>query len=78
MQFVVDSFEFLINTINSIWDFFTGLLENLLLMFGYIGQAAEMGYSLIATLPAWLQAFATCTILISVLYLIVGRETGGK
>lgn len=32
--------------------------------------------TLIATLPPWLIAFATCSLGVAVLYLIVGRETG--
>lgn len=78
MQFIIDSFDFLVNAINEIWNFFIGILENMLLMFDYIGIVANLSYSFIATLPPWLQAFGTCTIVVSVLYLIVGRESGGK
>lgn len=78
MKFIIDGFEFIINTINTIWDFFTGILEHLLMMFQYIGVVANLAYSLINGLPIWLKSFATITIFISVLYLIVGRESGGK
>lgn len=78
MKFIIDGFEFIINTINTIWDFFIGILEHLLMMFQYIGVVANLAYSLINGLPIWLKSFATITIFISVLYLIVGRESGGK
>ena len=44
----------------------------------YIGLASTTAYNLVASLPTWLQAFATATILVSILYLILGRETGGN
>lgn len=44
----------------------------------YIGLAATTAYNLIATLPTWLQAIATATILIAILFMILGREAGGN
>lgn len=77
MEWLVEAFDFIISTITSVWEFFTGLLENIGVMLEYVGIVAELCYSTIASLPSWLQAFGTITILISTLYMILGRE-GGK
>lgn len=77
MEWLTDFVDFIINTITSVWDFFTGLLENIGVMLEYLGVVAELCYSTIDSLPTWLQAFGTVTILISILYMILGRQ-GGK
>lgn len=61
----------------TVFDFFKQLIANLMMLFEYIGLASTTAYNLVASLPTWLQAFGTATILISVLYLILGRSTGG-
>lgn len=61
----------------TVFDFFKQLISNLMMLFEYIGLAATTAYNLVASLPTWLQAFGTATILISILYLILGRSTGG-
>lgn len=78
MQFLIDSFDFIVNTIKTVWDFFTSILTNTAKMLDYITVVANLAYSLIASLPLWLKSFATITIFISILYLILNRESGGK
>lgn len=78
MKYIINCFEFLITTIRTIWDFFVGLLENLLMLIEYLTIVAEICYETIESMPSWLQSFAIITILISVLYMILGRETGGN
>lgn len=78
MQFLIDSFDFIVNTIKSVWDFFTSILTNTAKMLDYIKVVSDIAYSLIASLPSWLVSFATITIFISILYLILNRESGGK
>lgn len=77
MNFIVDFFDFIVSTIRSFWDFFVGIVENLILLGKYIWHATSLAYQCIAQMPTWLQVFATLTISVSVLYLILGR-TGGK
>lgn len=57
--------EFLINLVVS-------MFELIKLLITTMGNTT----TLIATLPPWLIAFATCSLGVAVLYLIVGRETG--
>lgn len=78
MQFLTDFIDWIKNLIDTVVDFFTGFIENLVLLFKYIGIAANMAYDLIAGLPDWLQVFGTVTVVVSVIFMILGRETGGS
>lgn len=64
--------------IASIWDFFTGLIENFLLVFKYIAAVSNLSKELILFMPSWLQVFGMITLTVSVLYLLLGRSTGGQ
>lgn len=77
MEFITNFIDWIKNIIDTVVDFFTGFIENLVLLFKYIGIAANMAYDLIAGLPDWLQVFGTVTIVVSVIFMILGRETGG-
>lgn len=57
--------EFLINLVKS-------MFELVKLLITTVGNTTV----LIGTLPSWLIAFATATIGVAVLYMILGRETG--
>lgn len=76
MQFILDFIDFLINTISSVWSFFTGLIEDLILFVQYLGMAFTLAASCLFQLPTWLKIFATVTVGVSVMYLIVGRNAG--
>lgn len=78
MKAIVEGFQWLIDTITAVFDFFTDFVKNMILFFQYLGNAAASAYTLITYLPPWLQAFGTICIFTSVLYLILGRSTGGK
>lgn len=78
MQSIYDFISGLSNTIEAVWNFFGSIINNLKMLVQYIGLASTTAYNLVATLPTWLQALATATILISILYLILGRNTGGN
>ena len=77
MEFITNFIDWIKNLIDTVWGFLTGFIENLVLLFKYIGIAANLAYDLIAGLPDWLQVFGTVTILVSVIFMILGRETGG-
>lgn len=78
MDAVLNWFDWVSEVIESVFDWFSDFLENLLNLFEYLGQAVELTGSLIAALPPWLQVFATITITVSVVFIILGRSTGGK
>lgn len=77
MKAIKNAIETIINFFESIWDFITGIVDNTVMLLDYLGVVAELCYDTIASMPTWLQAFGTITILISVLYMILGRQ-GGK
>ena len=54
MQFITDFIDWIKNLIDTVVDFFTGFIENLVLLIKYIGIAANMAYDLVAGLPDWL------------------------
>lgn len=78
MQFFLDFIDWITNFFTSIWDFFTGFLDKMLIFFDYIGYAATLCYEFVASFPVWLQAFGILTIVISILFMVLGRDTGGK
>lgn len=78
MDAILDWFDWLSDVIESVFDWFTGFLEKTMNLFEYLGQATELTGSLIAALPPWLQIFGTITITVSVIYMILGRSSGGK
>lgn len=78
MGFLIDFFKWLGDLITSLFDFFLNLVSNLGMLVQYLGVAATLCYNFIATLPSWLQGFATITVVASVLFMILGRSGGGK
>lgn len=77
MQYIIDFVDFIYNTITSLLDMLVGFVQNLILLLQYLGVVANICYSTIATMPSWLQTFGTVTIIVSVLYMILGRNSGG-
>lgn len=77
MQFITDFINSITEKIASVFDFFQQLLDNLFMLFEYIGVAAKNAYALVDSMPTWIQAFGTITILVSILFAILGRSTGG-
>lgn len=76
MQGILNAFDFIISTIKSVWDFFMGIVDNTILLVKYITKALVLAGQCIADMPTWLQIFATVSVSIAVLYLILGREAG--
>lgn len=78
MKYIISFIDWIISTVETLWGFVTSLIDNTLKLFKYVGLVAEIAYNAVATMPSWLQAFATLTIFIAVLYMIIGRDSGGK
>lgn len=77
MQGILNAFDFIINTIRSVWGFFTGLIEQLILLWKVLMHGFRLAIDCLLTMPDWLQAFGFITVGISVMYLILNRN-GGK
>ena len=72
-----------IQAINNIREFLVTIIKFINSVFKSIGIALQIIlnmivkiYIWIATLPVWLTAFATITLIISAIYFIVGRQAG--
>lgn len=59
------------------WNFFEILINNLKMLVEYASLAVTTSYNFIVSLPTYLQAFGYATVAITLLYLIIGRSTGG-
>lgn len=77
LQNILDVVDWLKDTLTTVFDFvvsiFTGFIDILKCIPGVLSVLT----SSIAYLPDVVQVFAILTIVICVLYLIVGRDTGG-
>ncbi len=78
MQFILDFIDSISSMFSAVWDFFGGLLDNFIQFFEYLGTAAKLAYNLVNSLPTWLSAFGLATVLISVIFMVLGRSTGGQ
>ena len=78
MKYIIDFIDWIISTVETLWGFVTSLIDNTLKLFKYLGVVADIAKNAIATMPSWLQTFAFITVFIAVLYMILGRDSGGK
>lgn len=78
MKWLIDAISWIVNLFKTIWSFFLGLIDNLIMLVGYIGDALRLAYNMVDSLPAWLKVFALLTLSVTVLYLVLGRNTGGS
>lgn len=78
MSAILDWFDWVSDVIESVFGWFTDFLENTMILFKYLGQITDLTGSLITVLPPWLQIFGTITITVSVVYIILGRSSGGR
>lgn len=78
MDYITQFFEGISSAINTVIEFFQSFISNMRMFFEYMGIARTTALNLINTLPDWLQVFATVCLLISVLYLILGRDEGAQ
>lgn len=75
---IVNSFEWLVETVTTLFEFVSDFIANLFTFFQYLTLSVAGATNLVLTLPPWLQAFGTICITVSVIYMIVGRKAGGK
>lgn len=78
MSFLVEAFEWIINTVTMVIDFFISFVDSLTLLLKYLGVVANICYACVASLPSWLQTFALITVAVCILCMVLGRNSGGK
>lgn len=76
IQTIGNFFNSIWSIIQSIVSFVVSLVQGLITMITSLPQILATATQAIGYLPAILTAFATLTITISIIYLIIGRNTG--
>lgn len=76
MSFILDFIDFLISTIQTIWDFFIQTINDLISFVQILLSSVGIFVSSVDTLPYWLRPFGLATIGVCVCYLLVGRDSG--
>ena len=77
LDFLQNAFSWIIETASTVFSFFEGVVSGLFNIIKSIPMVITMFTSSIGYLPSTIAAFAAITVTISVVYLIVGRDTGG-
>lgn len=76
MQDLYNGILSIVNGIELGIQFLINLVKSLFSLMQLLGTTIVNTTTLIATLPSWLIAIATATLGVSVLYIIIGRDTG--
>lgn len=77
MDFIKNFIDWITETVNSVITWFHSFIDSATQLFKYISYASDTATNLLDSLPPWLKIFGTVTIFISVLYMILGRSSGG-
>lgn len=77
LDMIKNFFDWIVDIVTSLWSFLESFFRGLTDLFRIVPQAISYLTSSLGYLPSTLIVFATLTISISVIYLIVGRNTGG-
>ena len=82
MQVIFDNitnfFTWFVDTAKALIEFVWSIIEGTLQLLEMVPEAVETLTQSLTWLPSILVAFATATITVSVIFLIVGREHGGQ
>lgn len=73
-----DFFDWVVDFFSNCWDFLTDMIERTVMMLTYVRLAAQLAFDLVAGMPSWLQAFGAITVTVSIVYIVLGRQTGGQ
>ena len=71
-------FTWIVDTITSLVEFLWTLVKGIIQLISLLPTAVNLLTNSIGILPSILVGFATATITISVIFVMVGRSTGGK
>lgn len=76
MSALVNGFTWFINAIRLAFELVFNIIRSIAMLFRYLLTIINLAFTAILTLPPYIQAFAYLTIGISIIYIIVGRNTG--
>ena len=78
MEFLKNFVDWITGIVESLVSFFDSIVSSLSQMYDYINYASDTATNLVNSLPPVIRTFGTITILVSILYMIIGRTSGGK
>ena len=70
MRKIISAIKGIFEIFEILFNFIQSMVEN--------GQAINIAFSFISTLPSWLLVFAQITLAVCVAYKLLGRESGGN
>lgn len=76
ISFLVDAFNWIVDIVTSLFSFLGTLIEGLLNLAKALPQAISMLTESVGYLPSTLAVFATLTVTICVLFIVLGRDGG--
>lgn len=71
-------FDWVVDTVSALIEFLWTLIKGLIQLISLIPTAVNLLTNAIGILPSIMVAFATATITVSVIFILVGRESGGQ
>lgn len=77
MKAIVTFISTLPSLINILLSWFEQFVGNSIAAIKYLGIAVTTAFKAIISMPVWLQEFASACIAISIIYIILGRDSGG-
>lgn len=76
LQSLISSIRSIVSFIQAIWGFAVNLIKSIGDLVGLLINMLSVVSGIILTLPSWLIAFATLTISVCILFLVLGRNHG--
>lgn len=73
---ILNGFKDLLNFVIMLTKFVKNFAQQIVYLITYILKAISLATAFILTLPVWLQTFASITLAICVLYIMLGRKSG--
>ena len=76
MSGIINGFQAILSGIQTAWTIITNLFGAIGKAFIYIGNIESTLIGTIGLLPSWISGYMLATLLISILYIIIGRVGG--
>ena len=76
IQQLINNFQSFFDFVKTAWGFFVNLVKSIGDLVGMLINMFSIINGIILTLPSWLIAFATLTISVCILFLVLGRNHG--
>lgn len=76
MKGILSALKWFIDIIKLLFNTLMNIFKILGKVFQILFQIVNIAFTTILSMPTWLQAFMVITIIVSVMYVVLGRESG--